>query len=311
MKRVIYFFTIITIFASCSNEENLSKNREANSLKNKVEINQKYIEGEVENIGVLHNECVDYIFNRMESDGVRLFSQPCEQMKQVINQYAIEFVSSIYDINEIESIILGEVGNPREHLSAEANYIVDRIMEIFLETDLQYIEPEFSQLKEEIYVLINDNLEEAMLLSTISIAEHTINYWSDFGNRWQNLLDENLNYVSDINEYGLSARHVGRTDVDAGWQAGGGYIILAWGGPVTWTAFFGTILVSAAIASAWTAINATYAIVIDAIEPDYYEFSIQGSPYFEYINSLYRQNPTHSYFDEENGKFYQYIGLFY
>lgn len=308
------FITCTFCFLSCNNqEETLTK-----SIKRSEAPRLSYESFEnlsPEELGALHNQGVTFILDQLDADGFKVFSLPVENMNELIKNTAINFFieSEIATEEEMESIVNDLIPFRNElftGLSAETySYLMSMNNILSLDEELSQTQNKLLDLRSDIEGTFSNEEEEFLMLSSIEIGLNSINLWEEdyLTNLISVFKDDQAIYEETIASF--DRRAIVNSDVRGGWQAGLGYIWLNAGGMVGWGAFCGCILVGAVISSATDYFDQFIFRTLDSIEADY-PFMDTENNYYLFLQELYSKDPGHSYFQQENGKYAEYINLF-
>lgn len=324
-SNAINFFlsSIITLVISLSSCSNYDFQKEPPAIqpdaKNQT-ISLRYSELEdvsAEDIGILHNEIVSYILNRLEGDGFTIFSLPVEDMNYIIESYAFDYLEEYglvdqtgrEELEELSHVTFEE--NMYTILSSEARTCLMEIEEIVASAEeLSQAVNNLTLLKEEFTGMFPNETEEMLVMSAIEVAINSAMLWDETElNHWMAVFkDDEAPYIEDFAP--IAGSSIVNSDIRGGWQAGLGYMWLNFGGPVGWGAFGGSILVGAVISSATDYFSKFIFKSLDVIDENYpFEIVETNSNYFSFLKTLYFQQPNHYYFLDD-GKFAPYVYLF-
>jgi hypothetical protein len=271
MKKIsllIVFTAILTILQSCNftlspdienSDAVTSYKREANCGKIDNIANQM-----IDSVGIEHNICLNLIFTKIDSLKSLGIKPTKVQLKQLAQGWVRDFIELKKNLTQEEkqllrSIISGVFNEPIEDntyparcastLNTNFKIYLDKINILMNKSDMNEILSGLLALEEEAKENLCDN-ELFDVLSAISIAKYTSQYWNNNMQNWTNLANSSL-----INgKFSWSA--CGKSDVKGGVIAatGGGASWLLGGDPVGWKAW-GALVVGGAVAG-----SAQYAI---------------------------------------------------
>lgn len=256
MKKLFLSFISTLFLLSCS----FTNEPEDLNIKETLRIS------DLDYVGKLHNQGLVHSFNEIKNlieDGQRVSRGDKQSLIQIQKEISQEFVSNQkFDQNVIEiSINQIEIGvgdflifNPNKARTSQSSSIPDsllseisvqgremlfRIFEIMedTDTDIESVTTKISNIEQKAISTLEIN-EQFMILSTASVAKHTLAYWNENYEEWLNLLGNSSK--SRINGSGIDWKAAGYADVGGAALAGLGLAVsgtgagMAAAGPAGW-----------------------------------------------------------------------------